>query len=187
MNDLFNVDWSKIPAPRDDGAARHLPGQRLPSLPLPSTRGGAVDLAALPGRTVVYVYPMTGRPDAPLPDGWDMIPGARGCTPQACAFRDHYAELRARFIDHLFGLSTQGPAEQSEAAARLHLPFALLSDAGLRFANALALPRFETAGRIFLKRLTMVIEGGIIRHVIYPVFPPDRNAEMLMAWLSGND
>lgn len=188
MTNLYDVDWSSLPKPENDGDAAHLiTGLSIPPLSLTSTAGDEVNLSALAGQTVVYVYPMTGQPDTPLPEGWDMIPGARGCTPQSCAFRDHYEELKTLSIDHLFGLSSQASAYQAEAATRLHLPFALLSDAQLRLADALKLPRFELAGQVFLKRLTMVIQNGIIRHVIYPIFPPDQNAEVLMAWLSSNN
>jgi peroxiredoxin len=178
-------DWSQIPAPQDDGAAAHLPGRVLPSVPLSATDGATIDLAALPGRTVVYAYPRTGRPDRANPEGWDMIPGARGCSPQSCAFRDHHAALRALGVAHLFGLSTQDTAYQQEAAARLHLPFALLSDAGLTLTAALDLPTFETEGMTLLKRLTLVIDAGRITHVFYPVFPPDENASAVVAWLKG--
>jgi peroxiredoxin len=178
-------DWSTIPAPTDDGAARHLPGSRVPSLPLPATDGAVVDLSALPGRAVVYAYPRTGPPDAANPEGWDAIPGARGCTPQSCAFRDHFAELEALGVSHLFGLSTQDTAYQREAAGRLHLPFALLSDARLDLARAMRLPTFEAGGMVLLKRLTLVLRGGVVEHVFYPVFPPDRSAAEVAAWLSG--
>jgi peroxiredoxin len=178
-------DWSQIPAPQDDGAAAHLPGRVLPSVPLSATDGATIDLAALPGRTVVYAYPRTGRPDRANPEGWDMIPGARGCSPQSCAFRDHHAALRALGVAHLFGLSTQDTAYQQEAAARLHLPFALLSDAGLTLTAALDLPTFEAEGMTLLKRLTLVIDAGRITHVFYPVFPPDENASAVVAWLKG--
>ncbi len=173
-----------LPAPVDDGAAKHLRGLPLPHVPLPSTAGGTVDLAGLPGRTVVYAYPRTGRPDqAPLP-GWDAIPGARGCTPQSCAFRDHYRELQA--LDAaVFGLSTQDTADQREAVERLHLPYALLSDADLAFAHALRLPTFTVAGLPLLKRLTLIVRDGRIEHVFYPVFPPDQNAAAVIAWLQG--
>jgi peroxiredoxin len=171
-----------LPVPVDDGAANHLSGLRLPSVPLPSTAGGTVDLAALPGRTVVYAYPRTGRPDQdPLP-GWDAIPGARGCTPQACAFRDHYRELQG-FDVAVFGLSTQDPADQREAVARLHLPYPLLSDADLAFAHALGLPTFTVAGLTLLKRITLIVREGRVEHVFYPVFPPDQNAAAVIAWL----
>jgi peroxiredoxin len=171
-----------LPVPEDDGAADHLPGMRLPSVPLASTSGGIVDLSALPGRTVVYCYPMTGRPDRSLPAGWDEIPGARGCTPQSCSFRDHHAELRSLGAS-VFGSSTQDTEYQREAATRLHLPFALLSDSDLAFAGTLGLPTFEVDGMVLLKRLTLVIDEGWIEKVFYPVFPPDRSAEEVVEWL----
>jgi peroxiredoxin len=171
-----------LPVPEDDGAADHLPGTRLPPITLASTVGEVVDLSALPGRTVVYCYPMTGRPDRSLPTGWDEIPGARGCTPQSCSFRDHHAELRSLGA-RVFGLSTQDTEYQLEAAERLNLPFALLSDADLAFAGALGLPTFEVDGMVLLKRLTMVIDEGRIEKVFYPVFPPDRSAEEVVEWL----
>ena len=171
-----------LPVPEDDGAADHLPGMRLPSVPLASTSGDIVDLSALPGRTVVYCYPMTGRPDRSLPAGWDEIPGARGCTPQSCSFRDHHAELRALGAN-VFGASTQDTEYQREAATRLHLPFALLSDSDLALAGALDLPTFEVDGMVLLKRLTLVIDEGWIEKVFYPVFPPDRSAGEVVEWL----
>jgi peroxiredoxin len=171
-----------LPVPEDDGAADHLPGMRLPSVPLASTSGEIVDLSALPGRTVVYCYPMTGRPDRSLPAGWDEIPGARGCTPQSCSFRDHHAELRSLGAS-VFGSSTQDTEYQREAATRLHLPFALLSDSDLALAGALGLPTFEVDGMVLLKRLTLVIDEGWIEKVFYPVFPPDRSAEEVVEWL----
>jgi peroxiredoxin len=178
-------DWSQIPAPIDDGAAKHLPGSHVVPAALASTDGTRVDLSALPGRTVVYAYPRTGQPGVDNPDGWDLIPGARGCSPQSCAFRDHFAELKGLGVAHLFGLSTQDTAYQCEAAERLHLPFPLLSDADLRFAQAMHLPLFTTSGLTLLKRLTMVIDDGVVSHVFYPIFPPDRNAEEVLAWLGG--
>jgi peroxiredoxin len=183
MTNLLSVDWSKIPAPSDDGAAKHLIGMAIPSVPLASTDGRTVDLVSLPGTTVVYAYPMTGRPDVALPDGWDMLPGARGCTPQSCAFRDHFAELRRLGVVNLFGLSTQTTDYQKEAAERLHLPFPLLSDSGFKLTQALRLPTFETAGKQLFKRLTMVISKHHIEHVFYPVFPPDRSAADVIDWL----
>jgi peroxiredoxin len=177
-------DWSKIPAPTDDGGARHLPGSRVPPVPLPATDGSTVDLSALPGRVVVYAYPRTGPADGANPEGWDAIPGARGCTPQSCAFRDHFAELRALGVSRLFGLSTQDTAYQREAAERLHLPFPLLSDERLELARALRLPTFEAAGMVLLKRLTLVLRDGAVERVFYPVFPPDRSAADVIAWLS---
>jgi peroxiredoxin len=171
-----------IPAPTNDGAADHLPGMQLPSVPLTSTSGDNVDLSSLSGVTVVYCYPMTGRPDRELPRGWDEIPGARGCTPQSCSFRDHYSELRDLGA-RVFGLSTQSTGYQQEAVGRLQLPFELLSDERLAFAAALGLPTFEVDGTTLLKRLTLIIEGGRIEKVFYPVFPPGKNAEEVLAWL----
>jgi peroxiredoxin len=183
MTNLLSVDWSSLPQPDDDGGADHLPGAVVPSVVLPSTRGDAVDLSKLSGIAVVYAYPMTGRPDRPLPEGWDGIPGARGCTPQSCAFRDHAAELEALGVRHLFGLSTQDTVYQSEAADRLHLPFPLLSDADLRLAGALGLPTMPVNGLTLLKRLTLIIVDARIAKVFYPVFPPDRSALDVIDWL----
>ena len=180
-------DWSTIPAPVDDGATRHLLGARMASVALAATDGRVVDLAALTGRTIVYAYPRTGQPGIDNPPGWDLIPGARGCTPQSCSFRDHFAELKALGVAQLFGLSTQDPAYQREAAARLHLPFAILSDARLRLTRAMKLPTFETSGMTLLKRFTLVIDDGIVKHVFYPVFPPDRSAADVIAWLSASN
>jgi peroxiredoxin len=176
-------DWSTIPAPLDDGATRHLPGARMASVPLQATNGDMVDLSAIRGRVVVYAYPRTGRPGVENPDGWDMIPGARGCTPQSCSFRDHFAELKALGVDHLFGLSTQDPGYQREAAERLHLPFAILSDEHLKLTRAMNLPTFQTSGMTLLKRFTLVINNGSVEHVFYPVFPPDRSANDVIEWL----
>ncbi len=182
LDNLYEVP-KDLPVPQDDGASAHLEGMRLPSIPLMSTRGERVDLSTRGGRTVVYCYPRTGRPDEPSPAGWNEIPGARGCTPQSCAFRDHYAELRALGIDAVFGLSTQDTAYQTEAVQRLHLPFDLLSDEKLAFAQALKLPTFEVEGMTLIKRLTIVIHAGSIEHVFYPVFPPDANAPAVIHWL----
>jgi peroxiredoxin len=181
-----NILPPNIPAPQDDGAARHLTGMRLPDLALPATDGGQVNLSALKGRTVIYIYPRTGVPGQDLPEGWDEIPGARGCTPQSCAFRDHFADLRRLGVDQLFGLSTQDTAYQREAATRLHLPFAILSDDALAFAKALNLPTFTTSGMTLLKRMALVIDDGVISKVFYPVFPPDKNAEEVIAWLQAS-
>jgi peroxiredoxin len=172
-----------LPRPHDDGACAHLAGLAMPRLSLRSTAGLSVDMAALPpGRTVIYCYPRTGRPGEAMPDGWDEIPGARGCTPQSCSFRDHHREL-ADLGARVFGLSTQTTDQQREVAERLHLPFALLSDDGLRFARALDLPTFEAAGMTLIKRLTLIVRDGTIEHVLYPVFPPDESAAQVMDWL----
>ena len=172
-----------IPAPEDDGGARHLPGMKVDDLALPATSGAAVNLARLAGRTVLYIYPRTGVPGVDLPPGWNDIPGARGCTPQSCGFRDHFAELKGLGVSHLFGLSTQDTDYQREAAERLHLPFAILSDAGLSFTRAMRLPTFTVAGMTLLKRMALVLDEGVIANVFYPVFPPDRNAAEVVAWL----
>jgi peroxiredoxin len=172
-----------IPAPQDDGAARHLTGLRLPSVALAATDGTTVDLSKLSGRTLIYVYPRTGVPGQPLPEGWDQIPGARGCTPQSCSFRDHFAELKRLGVARVYGLSTQDTAYQREAAERLHLPFAILSDERLELARAINLPTFTAAGMTLLKRMALVIDDGIITEVFYPVFPPDKNAEKVIVWL----
>jgi peroxiredoxin len=172
-----------LPAPQDDGAARHLTGMKMPDLALAATDGTQVNLSALTGRTVVYIYPRTGRPGQPLPEGWDGIPGARGCTPQSCGFRDHFAELKRLGVAHLFGLSTQTTDYQREAVERLHLPFAILSDADLLLTRALRLPTLEVAGMTLIKRMAWVIDDGAISRVFYPVFPPDQSAEEVIAWL----
>jgi len=181
-----NVLPSGIPVPQDDGAARHLPGMTLPDMALPATDGKMVNLSRLKGRTVVYVYPRTGVPGVDAPAGWDDIPGARGCTPQSCGFRDHFGELKKLGVAQLFGLSTQDTSYQQEAAARLHLPFAILSDEKLAFTRALKLPTFTTSGMTLLKRMALVIDDGKITHAFYPVFPPDKNAEDVIAWLQAS-
>jgi peroxiredoxin (alkyl hydroperoxide reductase subunit C) len=187
QNDLLAVDWSKIPAPQDDGAARHLIGAALPPVSLLATNDAMVMLAELSGRTVVFGYPRTGEPGKiALVDDWDMIPGARGCTPQTCAFRDLFADLKAAGAQHVFGLSTQSNAYQSEMAGRLHLPFPVLSDEALELTRALDLPTMEVAGLVMIKRLALIIDDGRITHVFYPVFPPDRNAGDVLAWLKEN-
>ncbi|HXE70773.1 MAG TPA: peroxiredoxin [Hyphomicrobiaceae bacterium] len=184
---LMQVDWSKIPAPHDDGAARHLEGLRLPDIALAATDGRSVSLARCQGRTVVYAYPRMGKPgQIALIDGWDEIPGARGCTPQSCAFRDHFTELSAAGASQVFGLSTQDTAYQAEAVARLHLPFAILSDEKGALATAVGLPTMQVADVTLLKRLAMIIDEGRITKVFYPVFPPDRNAGDVLAWLRDN-
>ena len=187
QKNLLEVDWSKIPAPMDDGAAKHLKGKRVPSLSLLATDDTAVDLSMLTGRTVVFAYPRTGEPGKiSLVDDWDMIPGARGCTPQTCSFRDLFAELKAAGAGHVFGLSTQDNVYQTEMASRLHLPFPVLSDDRLALSRALKLPTMEVAGLTLIKRLALIVDDGVISHVFYPVFPPDRNAGDVLAWLQDN-
>jgi peroxiredoxin len=183
MSTDFSSLPANLPAPVDDGAANHLPGSDVPAVALPSTLGGELDLAeAARERLVVYVYPRTGVPGEPSPDGWDDIPGARGCTVQSCTFRDAREEL-ARHGARLVGISAQTPAEQAEFAAREHIPYPLLSDHELRLADAMGLPTFQTSGLHLYKRLTFVAEQGRIVKVFYPVFPPDRNAGEVLAWL----
>lgn len=183
---LTHVDWSKLPVPEDDGAARHLSDARVADVALPSSAGGDVSLAKRPGRTVLFIYPMTGTPGVALPDGWDAIPGARGCTPHTCAFRDLHAELTAAGAAAVFGLSTQTLPEQQATVERLHLPFPLLSDAGLALARAMRLPTMQVDGKTMIKRMALIIDDGTIAHVFYPVFPPDRNATDVLAWLKAN-
>ncbi len=173
-----------IPAPLDDGGAAHLTGMTLPDLALPATSGAPVNLSKLKGRTVLYIYPRTGVPGVDLPPGWNDIPGARGCTPQSCSFRDHFDELKRLGVAQLYGLSVQGTAYQREAAERLHLPFAILSDEKLALTKALNLPAFVTSGMTLLKRMAWVIDDGVITKVFYPVFPPDKSAAEVVAWLS---
>ncbi|MQA97924.1 MAG: redoxin family protein [Streptosporangiales bacterium] len=180
-----------LPAPADDGAADHLPGTVMPALSLPSTQGGAQRLDRVPGgaaRLVLYAYPRTGVPGQDNPPGWDAIPGARGCTPESCGFRDHAADLAALGAA-VAGVSTQDTAYQAEAATRLGLPFPLLADEALELTRALRLPTFEASGMTLLKRLTLVLRAGpdgggaVVEHVFYPVFPPDTHAEQVLAWL----
>src|SRR6195256_5396187 len=187
QKNLLEVDWSKIPAPTDDGAAAHLNGMTIPAISLVATDDTSVTLSALPGRAVVFAYPRTGEPGKiALVDDWDMIPGARGGTPQTCAFRDLYAELKAAAPRHCFGLSTQSNAYQTEMASRLHLPFPILSDQKLMLTRALDLPAMQVAGLTMIKRLALIIDDARISHVFYPVFPPDRNAGDVLAWLREN-
>lgn len=195
---------ARLPVPADDGAASHLPGRAMPELSLPATDGRQIELAGLGapgpdaavpdaavpdapagggGRAVLYVYPMTGRPGVDLPEGWDDIPGARGCTPESCGFRDHHADLLAAGAAQVFGLSSQSSDYQREAVDRLRLPFAILSDEQMALVAALGLPTFTVAGVTLYKRLTMIVTGGAIEHVFYPVFPPDQHAQEVLSWL----
>jgi peroxiredoxin len=177
-----------LPPPIDDGAADHLRGMAVPVVELSASDGRKVRLDQ-PGpslRTVLYGYPRTGRPgEEPLVADWDLIPGARGCTPESCAFRDHHADLRAAGTD-VFGLSTQDSTYQREAVQRLQLPFVLLSDSDLQLTRTLGLPTFDAAGETLLKRITLVLNGGTIEHVFYPVFPPDRHAGEVLAWIQAH-
>jgi peroxiredoxin/DNA-binding transcriptional MerR regulator len=185
------TDYTSLPAdlpvPEDDGAAAHLRGARMPHLELHATDGATVGLDALgAGRTVLYVYPLTGRPGADLPEGWDSIPGARGCTSETCGFRDHHQDLLAAGAAQVYGLSSQDSDYQREVTERLHLPFQMLSDPARSLARALDLPTFTTGGLTLYKRLTLIIKDSVIEHVFYPVFPPDKHADQVLAWLSDN-
>jgi peroxiredoxin len=171
-----------LPVPEDDGACDHLLGAPVPSLTLASSKV-SVNLAAFAaGRGVLYIYPRTGSPDRPVPDGWDAVPGARGCTPQSCGFRDHVAELE-ELGAHVAGLSAQTIAEQEEVAERLHLPYPLIADPELQLARELRVPTFSFAGAELYKRVTLILAREMVEHVFYPVFPPDRNAAEVVAWL----
>lgn len=183
------MDSTKLPdnlsPPMDDGAADHLNGMRLPDVSFSATSNDVINIQQLSGIIVLYVYPMTGRPDKTLPDGWDEIPGARGCTPQSCSFRDHYSELQTLHAK-VFGLSAQDTNYQLEAKQRLHLPFELLSDSELALKALLNLPTFEAAGMELYKRLTLIVRNGFICKVFYPVFPPNENADQVILWLQSN-
>jgi peroxiredoxin len=172
-----------LPVPVDDGAASHLPGHRMPGLALRATTGQDVRVDQLgAGRTVLYIFPRMGQPGQPLPTGWDDIPGARGCTPEACGFRDHHSEIAATAAS-VFGLSSQSTDYQAEAVGRLHLPFAMLSDTNLELAQALSLPTFDVDDLRLYKRLTLIVRDGAVEHVFYPVFPPDQHAQQVLTWL----
>jgi peroxiredoxin len=175
-----------LPRPVDDGKAAHLVGMAMPKISLPSTAGRMIDLSNLSAsRTVIYCYPRTGVPGKPLPEGWDAIPGARGCTPQSCGFRDHHLDLSQLQAD-VFGLSTQTTEYQHEMADRLHLPFEILSDHEFKLCDALTLPTFEVDGMRLVKRLTLLVRGGRIEHVFYPVFPPNESADQVVRWLGNH-
>ena len=178
----YNHLPADLPVPVDDGACDHLTGSVLPPLGLNTTSGQALEMSALSGKTVFYVYPMTGQPGVPLPQGWDEIPGARGCTPQSCAFRDHQMDL-SRLQTQVFGISTQSSLYQDEVRQRLHLPYELLSDQALELKSLIGLPTFIVQGMELYKRVTLICENNTIVKVFYPVFPPDRNARDVIDWL----
>ncbi|RTL50381.1 MAG: peroxiredoxin [Bradyrhizobiaceae bacterium] len=184
---LHAPDWSSIPAPVDDGGARHLTGAKIPPVALPATDSSVVTLSSIPGRVVLFAYPRTGEPGKiALVEDWDEIPGARGCTPHTCAFRDLIGELKAAGAAHVFGLSTQDTDYQREMTERLHVPFPVLSDSELKLTKAMNLPTMEVAGLTMIKRIAFIIDDAVITHVFYPVFPPDRNAGDVLAWLKAN-
>jgi peroxiredoxin len=175
-----------LPEPIDDGVSDHLLGLSLPSISLVCTNGNKVDISKLNGRQVIFIYPMTGRPDVDLPEGWNEIPGARGCTPQSCSFRDLYSEFKLLDTE-IFGLSTQSSEYQQEVLARLHLPFQLLSDSSLHLKNIIGLPTFNVGDMELYKRITLITEDAHIKKVFYPVYPADRNAELVLNSLRSND
>ncbi len=185
IKDLHTLP-AKLPVPVDDGACDHLPGSSLPSISLACTTGNTIDLSTFAGTVVIYFYPMLARPDSPPLVGWNEIPGARGCTPQSCALRDHYSELKDLGAQ-VFGASSQPLEDQKEAVTRLHLPFELLSDSSLAFAHALKLPIFEYSGLQLIKRLSLVIKDGMIKKVFYPIFPPNQNASDIIEWHKTQD
>ena len=187
MEQQTNLDLPpNLPVPKDDGAARHLKGMAMPDLELPSTSSRRVNLAKIAApRLVVYAYPMTGRPDRALPAGWDDIPGARGCTPETCGFRDHHKDL-AKLHAEVFGVSTQSTEYQQEMVKRLEVPFEVLSDEHFALTRALRLPTFTVDGMTLMKRLTLIVRNGQIEHVFYPVFPPDKHADEVIAWLKAH-
>jgi len=173
---------SDLPIPQDDGSTNHLNGFRLPQISLRSTSGMDIDLGQIKGKLVIYCYPMTGQPNVALPDGWDQIPGARGCTPQSCAFRDHYQELQALGAQ-VIGLSVQSTEYQKEMADRLHLPFPVVSDRDYQFQKALNMPTFVAGGMTLLKRVTLIANDGVIVGVHYPIFPSDSDASWVIDFL----
>ena len=187
-----SVDYTRLPAglpkPEDDGRADHLPGMKMPPIILAATDGSIVELGSLPrGRTVIYLYPLTGRPGTDLPDGWDDIPGARGCSAEACDFRDHFQQLRGLGVTAVYGLSSQSVDYQAEVVERLHLPFAMLSDPGFTLCDMLDLPTFSAPGHARLyARLTLVVLDGTVEHAFYPVFPPNAHAAQVVSWLERN-
>lgn len=184
----YNSLPDNLPAPEDDGAAQHLPGQRMPTLTLVTSDNATIDLSALgPGRTILYIYPLTGRPGHDLPGGWDAIPGARGCSTEACDFRDHHAELHRAGATRVYGMSSQSVEYQAEVVERLHLPFAMISDPAFSLADALGLPSFPAPGHDRLyTRLTLIIRDDLIEHVFYPIFPPNTHAQQVLDWLTAH-
>jgi len=181
----FNQLPADLPIPQDDGSTNHLKGMQLPNISLDTTTGKPINFSDLKGTLVIYCYPMTGRPNVALPDGWDQIPGARGCTPQSCSFRDHYQELQA-FGAQVLGLSVQSTEYQKEMADRLHLPFPIVSDVSYQFQKALNMPTFIVAGMTLLKRVTLIANHGVIEAVHYPIFPSDSDPAWVINYLKSH-
>lgn len=186
MTDLNELP-DDLPVPVDDGAADHLPGTSMPALAVIATNGETVKLDQLgPGRSVLYFYPLTGRPGVDLPHGWDNIPGARGCTTEACDFRDHHADLVAAGAETIYGVSSQDTDYQHELVDRLKVPFSMLADPDFTIASALELPTFTAGGQRLYSRLTLIVDNGRIEHVFYPIFPPNQHAQQILTWLPAN-
>lgn len=183
QQNLIKVDWSKIPAPKADVSLDYLNNYQIPEIKLQSTKGELINIGKLSGLSVIYIYPMTGQPNVVLPQGWDEIPGARGCTPQSCSFRDNFSELKNLNIKNIFGLSSQTTKYQKEMSERLHLPYSILSDEKLIFANALKLPTFKVDNMNLIKRITLILNNNKIIKYFYPVFPPDQNVNEVISWL----
>ncbi|MBX9725079.1 MAG: peroxiredoxin [Candidatus Obscuribacterales bacterium] len=181
---IFSIP-TDLPIPLDDGACEHLENMRIANVSLWSTNDQEINLSSLSGWNVIFCYPMTGRPGVPIPEGWVQIPGAAGCTPQACSYRDNHAELKRNGVG-IYGISTQTSEAQKEASNRLGLPYPLLSDANHSFSSALKLPMLEVGGSKLIKRLTLILKDGVIKKCFYPVFPPDKNVVEVIAWLSEN-
>jgi peroxiredoxin len=181
----FNELPADLPIPQDDGSTNHLKGMKLPKVSLQASNGKRIDLADIKGRLVIYCYPMTGQPNVALPDGWDQIPGARGCTPQSCSFRDQYQELQALGAE-VIGLSVQTTEYQKEMVDRLHLPFPVVSDLHYQFQRALNMPTFVAAGMTLLKRVTLIANNGVIEAVHYPIFPSDSDAAWVVHYLKNH-
>ena len=185
MNNYLDLP-DNLPVPQDDGAANHLDGTKLISVPLQATDNSLIDLSKMFGTTVVFIYPMSGLPGIDLPVGWDDIPGARGCTPQACSYRDKYPEVK-KHVDNLFGLSVQGTGYQRELKVRVTLPYEILSDSEFKFASALKLPTFEVNGLKLLNRLTLIIIDGVIVKHHYPVFPSNKDVDWVLNFFASNN
>jgi peroxiredoxin len=169
-----------LPTPKDDGACNHLTGIKFPQIELICTNERSINPGKQAGYSVIYIYPMTGQPNVSLAEGWDSIPGARGCTPQSCSFRDSHNDLKKHTT--IYGLSSQNTAYQQEAKSRLQLPFELISDSDFLLKKALSLPTFIFDGIERYKRLTLIIQNNVIKKIFYPVFPPDKNAENILNW-----
>lgn len=173
---------ANLPVPEDDGSTDHLKGMKLPNVSLNATTGVAINLSQIKDKLVIYCYPMTGQPNVPLPEGWDEIPGARGCTPQSCSYRNHYQELKLLGAE-VVGLSVQSTGYQKEMADRLHLPFPIISDEDFAFQKALNIPTFSVAGITLLKRVTLIANDGVIEAVHFPIFPSDSDPAWVMEYL----